>query len=635
MVIDKTAQYVAKSGKHFEERILSSEEGKTAKFHFLKEYHPFHAYYAARIRAFEEGKGDEEDKMDEEDAGGDGELEQAEAEPQEVASSSTMAQPTLITPLARLAREKVEVNPPKMEFLLPQKLTVSLAAEDNEIIKLTAQYVAANGKSFLSSLVDREMQNPRFDFLNPSHTLFSYFTKLVDMYTRILEGAPDLRVNVDNRTDPEYVLKMAVQRWKWKCEKERQEVEEKEGELSSLLIDWKDFTVVETITFEQDELRETTTSIGAVAAAKEAQLTSPQEEGGVRADTSQEMEVQGEQLHVVTDYQPRLAEMEAQRTMVDPISGQTVPVEQMSDHIKAQLMDPHHRVEHQRFVEKQKVTGVAAGDAMVSSLMQFAQKRPDILTVSSHEGAAPSSSTEPTVAMPPAPKPVVMRPPVMPGNRGYSTHNNAGHYGMSVPPPGPPPRPPPPQGVPPGTGPRGVTNAPAWMAEGTGAGAAFPVGGAGAAFPVGGAGAGTEPAAKRSRTEEAQVPVPVPVAPVPVPVSASVPVSVPATEGGDKDGPGLSQGSISLVVHCAEDATVAAHNLQGQVLTVAEVQLGSTIKALKQQISSMMGMAPNKMNLQRACDTGRAFIKDALTVAEAQLVEGDALKLTARVRGGK
>ena len=119
----------------------------------------------------------------------------------------------------------MEVNPPKMEFLLPQKLTVSLAAEDNEIIKLTAQYVAANGISL--SLVDREMQNP-FDFSNPSHTLFSYFTKLVDMYTRILEGAPDLRVNVDNRTDPEYVLKMAVQRWKWKCEKAPR-VEEKEG----------------------------------------------------------------------------------------------------------------------------------------------------------------------------------------------------------------------------------------------------------------------------------------------------------------------------------------------------------------------------------------------------------------------
>ena len=108
MVIDKTAKYVAKSGKHFEDRILSSEEGKTAKFHFLKEYHPFHAYYETRIRAFEEGRGEEdEDKMDEEGAGDEEEeTNQGTAEPQAEISSSAVAQPTLISPLARLALEK-------------------------------------------------------------------------------------------------------------------------------------------------------------------------------------------------------------------------------------------------------------------------------------------------------------------------------------------------------------------------------------------------------------------------------------------------------------------------------------------------------------------------------------------------
>ena len=80
---------------------------------------------------------------------------------------------------------------------------------------------------------------------------------------------------------------------------------------------------------------------------------------------------------------------------------------------------------------------------------------------------------------------------------------------------------------------------------------------------------------------------------------------------------------------------MAAHNLKGQVLTIKDVQLAGTIKEFKLQISRVMGMAPNKMNLQRAHESGRAFIKDALTVAEAKLADGDALKLTARVRGGK
>lgn len=49
-VVDKTAQYVAKAGKSFEQRILDSKEGKTAKFNFMKGDDPYHAYYELKIR---------------------------------------------------------------------------------------------------------------------------------------------------------------------------------------------------------------------------------------------------------------------------------------------------------------------------------------------------------------------------------------------------------------------------------------------------------------------------------------------------------------------------------------------------------------------------------------------------------
>jgi splicing factor 3A subunit 1 len=49
-VVDKTAQFVARNGKSFEQRILSSGEGKTAKFNFMKEFDPYHAYYEFKIR---------------------------------------------------------------------------------------------------------------------------------------------------------------------------------------------------------------------------------------------------------------------------------------------------------------------------------------------------------------------------------------------------------------------------------------------------------------------------------------------------------------------------------------------------------------------------------------------------------
>ena len=49
-VVDKTAQFVARNGKGFEQKVLSSNDGKTAKFNFLKPYDPYNAYYEMKIK---------------------------------------------------------------------------------------------------------------------------------------------------------------------------------------------------------------------------------------------------------------------------------------------------------------------------------------------------------------------------------------------------------------------------------------------------------------------------------------------------------------------------------------------------------------------------------------------------------
>lgn len=49
-IIDKTATFVAKNGASFEQKILNSEEGKTAKFNFMRLHDPYHAYYEYKIR---------------------------------------------------------------------------------------------------------------------------------------------------------------------------------------------------------------------------------------------------------------------------------------------------------------------------------------------------------------------------------------------------------------------------------------------------------------------------------------------------------------------------------------------------------------------------------------------------------
>lgn len=50
LVVDKTALFVSRNGKSFEQRILASGEGKTAKFNFMKAFDPYHAYYEMKIR---------------------------------------------------------------------------------------------------------------------------------------------------------------------------------------------------------------------------------------------------------------------------------------------------------------------------------------------------------------------------------------------------------------------------------------------------------------------------------------------------------------------------------------------------------------------------------------------------------
>jgi len=78
---------------------------------------------------------------------------------------------------------RVEVKAPPADRFTVEPPT-SLTILDMDVIKLTAQFVARNGQKFLIALTEREKQNPQFDFLKPTHSLFSFFTNLVDAYSK-------------------------------------------------------------------------------------------------------------------------------------------------------------------------------------------------------------------------------------------------------------------------------------------------------------------------------------------------------------------------------------------------------------------------------------------------------------------
>ena len=358
-----------------------------------------------------------------------------------IVSVSTSAKASLTTPIARFAMNKPNTEPSPFEFTVEHPS--GLNALDVDIIKLTAQYTVANGKDFLLGLAVREQRNPQFDFLKPTHMLFSYFTTLVDAYAKVLQPSNEQMDRLRAKKDRMKALESSVHRWEWtRSEEERKKkdavhVDEERSAFQS--IDWFDFTVVETIDFAEDELFEQPTqkvlvrvdedddmdmdeddddqirsaatqrmempppppllissqlhlsssSSSSHSAAMDANIEPEGDDadsskygGNTTGDMEMEMETEPEMdLNIVSDYTPRMAgsgPTSGPMTMIDPISGKVIPVDEMSEHMRVQLMDPRWRIEQKRFQEKQRETGFAEGGSIADSLKQFAKKRGDI-----------------------------------------------------------------------------------------------------------------------------------------------------------------------------------------------------------------------------------------------------------------
>lgn len=152
-------------------------------------------------------------------------------------------------------------RPPEFHFSARMPI---INAQDLEVVKLTALHVAKRGKSFMTALSQREARNFQFDFLRPQHSLYQFFTRLVDQYTILLraEGLDkltsekqriqELEHNVRNKY---HVLDRAKQRAEWvkfqEQQKLKKEEEEEQERITYAQIDWHDFVVVETVLFTE------------------------------------------------------------------------------------------------------------------------------------------------------------------------------------------------------------------------------------------------------------------------------------------------------------------------------------------------------------------------------------------------
>ncbi|KAI3546977.1 hypothetical protein CABS03_08861 [Colletotrichum abscissum] len=230
-VLEKTAGYVARNGLIFEDRIREKERSNP-KFSFLNNTDAYHAFYQWRLDEIKAGRG-------------------------------TAIAAGRANEAAAPVEQKPQGPPKPPDFQFSARMP-RINQKDLEVIRLTALFVAKNGRQFMTQLAQREAGNPQFQFLIPNHTFHNFFQHQVDQYTALLRASglggeggkiEQERINhiQQNIDDKYHVLSRAKQRAEYskfqEVEKVKKEEEDEKKKLEFARIDWNDFVVVETIVF--------------------------------------------------------------------------------------------------------------------------------------------------------------------------------------------------------------------------------------------------------------------------------------------------------------------------------------------------------------------------------------------------
>ncbi|KAL6961861.1 hypothetical protein U1Q18_013186 [Sarracenia purpurea var. burkii] len=421
-IVDKTAQFVAKNGPEFEKRIIANNAGN-AKFNFLNASDPYHAYYQHRLSEF---RAQNQSSAQLQPSSQPADSSAPESVPSAVVADGdeTVTKPD---PSALFRTVRKVLEPPEAEqytVRLPEGIT----GEELDIIKLTAQFVARNGKSFLTGLTSREINNPQFHFLKPTHSMFMFFTSLADAYSKVLmppKGLTDrLKKSV---TDMTTVLEHCLHRLEWERSQEqaRQKAEDEieQERLQMAMIDWHDFVVVETIDFADDEDEELPAPMTLEEVIRRSKMSAMVEEDIVEPGKEVEMEMDEEEAQLVeegmrvasleesaeekkNEMKPPMEEQEppmrivknwkrpeeripAERDptkyVVSPITGELIPINEMSEHMRISLIDPKYKEQKERMFAKIRETTLAQDDEISRNIVGLARTRPDIFGTTEEE----------------------------------------------------------------------------------------------------------------------------------------------------------------------------------------------------------------------------------------------------------
>jgi len=148
-------------------------------------------------------------------------------------------------------------------------------------------------------------------------------------------------------------------------------------------VDWHDFVVVETIEYTEEELREEEMQVdegGPGSTVGDEWAAGRVENGG---DGGFVLEGE-ERLNIRTNYVPPSslvsgaqsttgvgASQAPQLTFLHPVTGQQVPLDRATEHLRVELIDPKWRAEQQKAAQKFSHTNVVSDELLAENLKKL------------------------------------------------------------------------------------------------------------------------------------------------------------------------------------------------------------------------------------------------------------------------
>jgi len=264
-IIEVTVGYVVRNGLPFEGELRKRQQS-SRKFDFLIPGNPYYKWYKWKLACAIDPKAAEEaQRLAEQEKEDEQELKDVKKKEMELAKRSVKVVKLTLKQkieqdmkLHKKVKEEYKQLVPEPKYYVP--LPSHMTQSDVDLIKMTAQFVARNGRTFLNALSSQAQSSgslsQRYLFLNPIDPRFPYFQKLVTAYNECIVVQNDtmnqLRADLD--LDHLYYEAIGAAEMTVIEEKKRKMMDEnlKTVTMEMKLIDWQDFQVVETITFDEE-----------------------------------------------------------------------------------------------------------------------------------------------------------------------------------------------------------------------------------------------------------------------------------------------------------------------------------------------------------------------------------------------